>query len=437
MSPPQSLTYTPKRNFVLRTPTSKLAYRCINASDLISPSIPILLPKEILAACYPDADALDLAAILPLTDVLDDNEDEDPASLASSFARNISQFASLLLSPDLLHSSSPSADSKSNRKDPCLKEILYRTIPADIWAIVSSAAILKYSQDTETLRITFDGTEPPSSDEMGCEFGSWKEDAKISALEIGVSDSIDLATVFKAKPYKAVLWLLNWFQGAHGDTIESINVNLPMKIQASSKTELETMLSAIVLDDDCVMLAQVYPKLKSLHWTGDARLLRKLLPSVASQNVEQITMASHLSIFGAQWVLRQLSTSKLHTLELSTLAADYRPRLQPPFALPYLDTLKIGTSVPLDALMEQIEMPCLRSVSLVLDDGDKETGHSLEKRVGYMPLELMYSFFSDPNVQSERLLFVDVQCGIEPERVDHVKGLVAQRVAPDAIVKVC
>ncbi|KAH9483137.1 hypothetical protein JR316_0005239 [Psilocybe cubensis] len=432
MSPRKSLTYTPKRNFVLRTPTSKLAYTCTNASDLISPTIPIILPKELSVDCSPETDALCLDA---LPSFEDNNADGDNATfLASTVARSKGYFQEslLLLSQDLSPPSIPSSIGDSEQQSaPCLKEILYQTIPADLWALVSSTAIINYSEDTETLRVTIGGMEPPSPEEMNCEFGSWKDDTKVSSLELVVTDSADLFHVFAAKPYKAVLWLLHWFEAVYGDTIQSISLNFPMSLHVSSRPNVEALISAIALDNGSVRSSEVYPKLKSLQWTGDARLLRPLVPTVASRSIEQLTVISDITTYGAQWLLKYLTTSKLHTLELRSLSLDFHPRSHPSFVLPHLETLRIGTAFPLNPLMAQIQMPRLRSVSLVLDS------EYSSKHGGYEPLSLLFAFFADPNVGSKRLVFVDVQCGIEPEKLDHVEGLIAQHVSPDAVIVVC
>ncbi|PPQ86775.1 hypothetical protein CVT25_012421 [Psilocybe cyanescens] len=461
LSPRKASTYNPQRGYALRQPTSNLAYSCINASDLHSPKIPILLPKQLLENLYPNAQAWDLAEIPPLCSIWDNDGDE---SRDSTFSRTQRIFPSSLI-PTAVPWPKPCSISPECTNG-TLKQKFCDTLPHDLWAVVVSGSTIQYAQDTGTLRVTIGGTEPPSAEEVECELAPWKEDAWVSTVSIVVSDSVTLASFFKAAPYKAVLWILTWLQGAHGNTIETIRVSLPMRMPSSKKTDIPTMLSSIVLDDDegtkPASPSRVYPALKTLYWRGDSRLLPKLLPSLASHNTRTLTLASDLSIPDALWVLRHFSSSRLHTLDLATLVVDPRPTLNrpedntekigryskpaysksrerplPPFALPYLDTLTISSSVPFHTFLAQIAMPRLCSVFLVLNGNDVEGSLHSRHSGKYGTEEILHSFLADPSVRNHKLLFVGVRCGLAPERAEHIEGLVRQRVSPDAVVKVC
>ncbi|KAF9475897.1 hypothetical protein BDN70DRAFT_204057 [Pholiota conissans] len=319
--------------------------------------------------------------------------------------------ASLLPSLLLLHideRASPSVLEPETARSHALtfRDLFFRSVPEDLKVVLGEASIShdpflhtfdvalgKHSEGDAALRSWVDPYER-----------EWYAQDQICSLSIDIAASAWGEDMNKARDVEDFfLWVLKWVQ-KYVDTLEEVRISVPDSFPFQMDFFNPNAPNFSSYDND----VQTLYMLQTLSWTGDTTALPMVLARYVPQSLHVLKIDSaSLSIDDALLLISRISTYEIYTLEIGTLteACTRSSQLTEtddmvlPLRLPYLDSLKVGSSIPLERFFAAISLPA----SLCKLEFDLSSVKA--KNVG----EVISSLIASEGLLWEGILFLDIE----------------------------
>jgi hypothetical protein len=298
---------------------------------------------------------------------------------------------------------------------PSFSEVFFRSVPADLRGVLGEASATHdpYIHSFDVVLGRRSSAEVALNVQPDPYDHAWYAQDRICSLSVTIVEEAGEDVNRAAVMGRFLFWVLEWAR-KYASTLEELHITVPDSFPLSGDDN-ETDKSGV----------DVLAHLKTLTWTGDTRVLPTILARFVPHSLHILRIGcAALSIGDALLLISRIGKYEIYALELGTLSTCASALqvgtddLRLPLHLPYLDSLKIASSIPLERFFAAVSLPpslCKLEFDLI----------PASKRAA----EVVASLVVSEGLLEEYILFMDIEVEYAFEGMDEAMRRIKEKAA--------
>ncbi|KAF8185111.1 hypothetical protein BJ912DRAFT_973571 [Pholiota molesta] len=309
---------------------------------------------------------------------------------------------------------------------PSFSEVFFRSVPNDLRGILGEASATHdpYLHAFDVVLGRRSAAEAALNVQPDPYDHAWYAQDRICSLSVTVLEEAGGGVNREVLVGRFLLWVLEWAR-KYARTLEEVHITVPDSFPLPGDDTGSSPCSTCPPHETDSDGVDVLTHLKTLTWTGDTRVLPTILARFVPHSLHILRIGcAALSIGDALLLISRIAKHEIYALELGTLSTCASEAqvgtddLRLPLRLPYLDSLKISSSIPLERFFAAVSLP----PSLCKLEFDFA---SASKRAA----EVVASLVASENLLEEYILFMDIEVECAFEGMDKAMRRIKEKAA--------